>query len=184
MKRLFYLISALLFCIGIVFYKQTPTYNPFDDVFDIDTNQLTECDTIGGMCGFLNFQVKTNKRLKTYYQVYGEEIDDVIGKGFSYTEDTILIPQNCEYNNFLDSIKKSPIDIEEYNEAINEFGYIYLDKNEYDIRIIHKADFDTVTTLLRWYTLENDSTKIVRIIGNLIVKPQIIRNSNNEFIIY
>lgn len=47
MKRLFYLCLALLLCLEIMFYKQTPTYNPFDGVFDTDTSQLSECDTIG-----------------------------------------------------------------------------------------------------------------------------------------
>ncbi|WP_338811947.1 hypothetical protein V9L05_11025 [Bernardetia sp. Wsw4-3y2] len=184
MKRLFCLCLALLLCFGIMFYKQTPTYNPFDGVFDIDTSQLSECDTIGGMCGFLNFRPKTDKRLKMYYQIYTEDINDVIGKGFYYTEDTILIPKSYDYDSFLDSIKNLPIGIKEYNEVLNEFGYSYLDKNEYNIRIIHKTNFDIVTTLLRWDGLENDSTKIIRTIGNLIIKPRITRNSDNEFIIY
>ncbi len=58
MKRLFYLISALLFCLGIMFYKQTPTYNPFDEVFDVDINQLVECDTIFAECGYIQFSTK------------------------------------------------------------------------------------------------------------------------------
>jgi hypothetical protein len=184
MKPLFYLCSALLFCLGIVFYKQTPTYNPFDDVFDIDTHQLSECDTIGGMCGYFNFQIKTNKRFKPYYQIFCEDLNEVVAKGFYYEEDTIFITQRYNHYNFPDSLKNLPIDIKQFNDALNEFGYCYLNKKEYDdeINIIHKTNFDTITTSLDWHELENDSTKIVRTINYYKSKPQIIRNDNGGFI--
>lgn len=57
-----------------MFYKQTPTYNPFDSVFDIDINQLVEYDTIIGSCGYINFQPKNDKRLKMSYQAYPKSI--------------------------------------------------------------------------------------------------------------
>ncbi|WP_338760561.1 hypothetical protein WAF17_13835 [Bernardetia sp. ABR2-2B] len=185
MKRLFYLISALLFCLGIVFYKQTPTYNPFDDVFDIDTNQLVECDTIGGMCGFFNFQPKTDKRLKMSYQIFG---NNIVAKCFTYAEDTIPIPEKYEHDSYIDSIMKLLIDIEEFNNSLKEFDYVYLDKiteknvDTYypKIRIIHKNYIDT--TSLYWEVSEEDSTKLIRAIRYFKSKPRIFRNANGGFI--
>ncbi|WP_338793304.1 hypothetical protein [Bernardetia sp. MNP-M8] len=186
MKRLFYLISALLFCLGIVFYKQTPTYNPFDDVFDIDTNQLSECDTMIGSCGDIYFKIKNNKRLKFYYTLSWEDMNNVVAKGFVYAEDTILITQKYNYYNIPDSIKNLPIDINEFNKALNEFDYCFLNRNreEYndEITIIHKTNLDTVTMSLGWHELENDSTKLVRTIRYFKSKPRIIRNANGGFI--
>ncbi len=186
MKRLFYLYSALLLCLGIMFYKQTPTYNPFDDVFDIDTHQLPECDTIGGMCGYFNFQPKTDKRLKVYYQIFCEDMNNVVSKGFTYKEDTILSLSNYNSDSYSDSIDNLPINIKELNKALNEFDYCFLDKNKgkyyMNIRIIHKTNFDTITTLLDWHELENDSTKIVRTINYYKSKPKIFRNANGDFI--
>lgn len=182
MKRLFYLISALLLCLGIVFYKQVPTYNPFDDVFDIDTQQLTECDTIFGQCGDIYFHIKTNKCLKFYYALSWENMNNVIAKGFTYVEDTISIPENYEHDNYIDSIMKLPIDIEDFNKALTRFDYNYLDKNkgeyENEIWIINKTNLDTVTTSLFWYVLEDDSTKVIRRINYQKNKPRIFRNAN------
>ncbi len=190
MKRLFYLCSALLLCLGIIFYKQTPTYNPFDDVFDIDTNQLSKCDTIIGSCGDIYFKIKNNKRMKFYYQISWEDINNVIGKGFTYVEDTILTTQKYNYYNFPDSLKNLSINIKEFNKALNKFEYSYLDKimeKNVDIyypiiRIIHKTNLDTITTSLDWHKLENDSTKIVRTISYYKSKPRIFRNVNGGFI--
>lgn len=188
MKRLFYLCSALLLCLGIMFYKQTPTYNPFDDVFDIDTNQLVECDTIGGMCGYFNFQPKNDKRLKVYYQIYAEDIGDVIAKGFTYAEDTFLIPSHYDYQQVSDSLDNLPIDINKFNNSLKEFDYVYLDKimekniDTYSpkIRIIHKNHLDTAS--LYWHVSEDDSTKIIRAINYHKSKPRIFRNANGGFI--
>lgn len=185
MKRLFYLISALLFCLGIVFYKQTPTYNPFDDVFDIDTNQLVECDMIIGSCGYVNFYPKTNKRLKMSYQIFG---NNIVAKCFTYAEDTIPIPKEYNQESYIDSIKKLPIDIEEFNNSLKEFDAVYLDKimeknvDTYypEIRIIYKNHIDT--TSLYWEVLEEDSTKLVRTIYYFKGKPRIIRNASGGFI--
>ena len=183
MKRLFYLCSALLLCLGIMFYKPAPTYNPFDGIFDIDTNQLSECDTIIGSCGYVNFQPKTDERLKVDYQIYG---NNVVGKGFTYVEDTIPIPENYKYDTYIDSIMKLPIDIEEFNKALKRFDYIYLDKKrgEYDeeVWIIHKNNSDTVKTYLLLYGLDNDSTQATRTINYHKSKPRIIRNANGDFI--
>ncbi|WP_375562416.1 hypothetical protein ACE193_07665 [Bernardetia sp. OM2101] len=190
MKRLFYLCSALLLCLGIMFYKQTPTYNPFDDVFDIDTNQLVECDTIIGSCGYINFQPKTKKRLKVYYQIYAEDINDVVAKGFCYEEDTFLIPSHCNHQILSDSLDNLPIDIKEFNHAIEKFDYVYLDKimekniDTYSpkIRISHKNNLDTVRTSLYWHVSEEDSTKAIRTISYFKSKPRIFRNANGGFI--
>ncbi|WP_375559448.1 hypothetical protein ACE193_17145 [Bernardetia sp. OM2101] len=182
MKHLFYLCSALLFCLGIILYKQTPTYNPFDDVFDIDTNQLTECDTIIGSCGYFNVQPKTDKRLKVFYTVF---LGDIDGKGFVYTGDTISIPYNDTI--FLDSIMNLPINKKEFNKALSEFGYSYLDKisGEYrdEIRIIHRINFDTLKAHIFWEGLEGDSTKIIRLIQYNKSKPTITWSEESGYII-
>lgn len=190
MKRLFYLCSALLFCLGIMFYKQTPTYNPFDDVFDVDTNQLSECDTISAGCGYFNFYPKSDKRLKIYYQIYAENIDNVIAKGFYYEEDTFTIPNHYEYQQISDSLNNLSIDVKEFNHALKEFDYVYLDKimeknvDTYypKIRIVEKNHLDTITTSLYWHVSEEDSTKIVRTISYFKSKPRIFRNANGDFI--
>lgn len=181
MKRLFYLTSALLLCLGIVFYKQVPTYNPFDDVFDIDTNQLSEYDTIIGSCGYVNFQLKTNERLKMSYQAYGENI---VAKCFAYVEDTIPIPESYNQESYIDSIKNLPINIKEFNNSLKEFDYAYLDKimeknvDTYypKIRIIHKNHIDT--TSIYWEVSEEDTTKLIRTIRYFNSKPRIFRNAN------
>lgn len=185
MKQLFFFCSALLLCLGIMFYKQTPTYNPFDDIFDIDTNQLVECDTIIGSCGYINFQPKNEKRLKMSYQVYAENI---VAKCFTYAEDTIPIPEKYNQENYIDSIKNLPIDIKEFNNSLKEFDYAYLDKIMEEnadtyypkIRIIHKNHLDTAS--LYWDVSEDDSTKLVRTIRYFNGKPRILRNANGDFI--
>lgn len=185
MKRLFYLCSALLLCLGIIFYKHTPTYNPFDDVFDIDTHQLTQCDTISAGCGYFNFQPRNDKRLKMSYQIF---CDNVVAKCFTYAEDTIPIPEKYNQENYIDSIKNLPIDIKEFNEALSEFDYVYLDKimEKYvdtyypKIRIIHKNHLDTAS--LYWDISEEDSTKLIRTISYFKGKPRIFRNANGDFI--
>ena len=53
-----YLIFPAL--IGLLFFlfdaKQKPTYNPFDDLFQVDVQQLRRdgCDTVPAGCGYDN----------------------------------------------------------------------------------------------------------------------------------
>ena len=191
MKRLFYLCLALLFCLGIMFYKQTPTYNPFDDVFDIDTHQLVACDTISAGCGYFNFYPKTDKRLKVSYQIYAEDVEDVIAKCFSYDEDTCMIPSDYDYEELLDSLANLPIDVEELNNALAEFDYVYLDKimeKNIDtyypvIRLISKNKLDTVMADLYCNISEEDSTKIIRTINYFKGKPRIERHKEGWLVI-
>ena len=93
MKKSF-IFFILIISIGC---KPSPTYNAFDKEFDISINQVVNdgCDTIPVGCGYFNFRQKKG-RLKNYYQVYLNDWNEVVAKGFDYSLDTLICKSKKE----------------------------------------------------------------------------------------
>jgi hypothetical protein len=68
--------------------KASPTFNPFDDVFDVAVNRIGKCDTISAGCGYFNLTKDING-VNVYYQVFVEDFEQVVAKGLSIKIDTL-----------------------------------------------------------------------------------------------
>ena len=134
---------SLLHFIGC---KEAPTYNPFDDQFDINVSTLIrdKCDTINTGCGYWNLQ-ENSGRLRTYYQIYADDWRKVVAKGFSYYADTLILDKNIHLTKFeYDSILYQNIKINSLKKELEKFNYsiikqvrgnVFAEKNRDTIRL-------------------------------------------------
>lgn len=150
MKKSLNIICCLFLLLGC---QQEPTYNPFDDQFNITRSQILEADLDTAIvgCGFYNLYPK-NKRFTPFYQFYfGEE--ELQAKGFIYFIDTI---HSKDY--ILDSVKQLDFSLSEVNEHLKKFGKLITRKDN-QLLINHKDS--TKLILLDVYVDHiNDSTYI------------------------
>ena len=119
-------------------------YNPFDDQFDMPMSSLIEgeFDTIP-VCGCYNFIEKKGK-LKMYYQVFPENLNEAVAKGIDYPIDTFKVNEAYKFccDEFkIDSIMSLPMDITAMNEEFGRFGYKVTSKSAQTIQIFN-ADLD------------------------------------------
>lgn len=82
-----------------------PTYNPFDNEFEINTAELikSKVDTISAGCGYFNLTKKINNHL-VYYQIFAEEPKIIVAKGLIIPLDTISIAEHHFTDNLLTDV--------------------------------------------------------------------------------
>jgi hypothetical protein len=108
--------------------KPSPTYNAFDNQFNISMREVVKdgCDTISAGCGWFNLRQKEG-RLRNYYQIYVDDWDNVVAKGFDYFLDTLNIKGEKDYDK-IRSLKISNKHITELNSELKKYGYKFLDQ--------------------------------------------------------
>mgnify|MGYP000005825692 CR=1 FL=1 len=132
MKRI---ILILISTITLFSCKQRPTYNPFDDQFNIDESYFSKdgLDTIRDTCGYYCLE-KKDTNFSIFYAYY---LDDLIGKGFNFNIDTIKIKKEYKYE-ILDSINSLAFNPKKLNLALKKFNYEFYKKNKNQVLIINK----------------------------------------------
>ena len=146
---------TLLILVTLYSCKPSPSYNAFDDKFDISIRKVINngCDTISAGCGYINLQQQKG-RLRNYYQIFGFN-SGVVAKGFVFYLDTLNVVGEKK-NTELRSLKIKNKDIESLNIELKKYGYKYYKqkKHEYGsfIEIINYDIKDTVKleVVLNW----------------------------------
>lgn len=120
----------LLFLITLNSCKPSPTYNAFDKEFDISLREVVKngCDTITVGCGFFNLREK-NGKLRNYYQIYVEDWDNVVAKGFDYILDTLYLKEEKEFGK-ISNLKISETQIIELNTELKKYGFKFYNQKE------------------------------------------------------
>lgn len=139
--------------------KEQPNYNPFDNQINISTDKLAEdgIDTISAGCGYFNLTQK-KKNFRTYYQVFNDDYDSVLAKGFSYIIDTMALYQgkpNLYRTRDLDSVCKLPFDQSLFNMEIGNFGYKVLSQNDNIVYIVNSR-MDTIPLSINYFHSEGE----------------------------
>ena len=110
-----------LFCLILLLScKQKPTYNPFDNQFNIDESYLKKdkLDTIWDTCGYYALV----KKEKGYTVDYHYRSGNFLAKAFSFNIDTIKL--NSKYSfEIRDSINSLPFDPQKLNIMLKKFNY-------------------------------------------------------------
>lgn len=137
----------------LVSCKMKPSYDPFDDRFDVSVDKIIAdgCDTISAGCGYFNL-TRTDGILNPYYQVYQEQFDQVVAKGFNFIVDTVAVD---EYEHDLRLFEWIPEKTKVFEQAMNTYGYELLNKTDSFIVIVNKQKVDTVELQMRINYMEN-----------------------------
>ena len=160
MKRIILISFCLLFFFNC---KEKPTYNPFDDQFELDRNYLIKSgmDTVIVGCGYYNLTFK-NKKFSPFYQYNFDDDNEVLAKGFTFIIDSI----HSKTSN-LDSIRSLNYSLSDINQNLKKFNKEL--KKENNKLIINKIDTTKTFILEKGVDWENDST-FVRVISFYIGK--------------
>lgn len=120
----------LLIFIALNSCKPSPTYNAFDKEFDISLREVVKngCDTITVGCGFFNLREK-NGKLRNYYQIYVEDWNNVVAKGFDYILDTLYLKEEKEFGK-IRNLKISETQIFELNTELKKYGFKFYNQKE------------------------------------------------------
>ena len=141
-------ITLILILIVFISCKEKPTYNPFDDQFNVSVRQLVrdKCDTIPAGCGYFNL-TKNSGRFRPYYQIYADDFHEVVAKGFQYTVDSFKT-RKAHDKVFLryqmDSVADLPLDKEKVNVEFGKFGYQLINRDSCAITIANEEIGDTI----------------------------------------
>lgn len=137
-------------CIILVFItincNRTKAHNPFDNDFSISIKEFISngCDTISAGCGYFNLQEKAGD-FRIYYQIYDENNDEVLAKGFTYYLDTFKMERPKHPNEAIfDSISNLPIKIDSLIIELAKFNYSVLDTNKNVISVTNIEILDTI----------------------------------------
>ena len=146
----FFFISAVF----IYACKEKPTYNPFDDQYNIAVSALVndQCDTISAGCGYFNL-IQKSGHLKTYYQYFMEDPNEIVAKGFHYVIDSFEVEINNGrvYTNheLMDSIIHLPMNKNRLNTALNPFDYKIFRRDKEKVHIVNELKKDTIILYIR-----------------------------------
>ncbi|NME71249.1 hypothetical protein [Flammeovirga aprica] len=153
-----FLLSFIYSC------KEKPNYNPFDNQFNVSVKQLINdnCDTVSAGCGYFNL-LKSEDKLKPYYQVYCDDFFTVIAKGFTMDIDTFKLQSSDFQNSYIDSITSLPLDKSQLNIELGKFGYKIFLRETNTIKAVNKEIQDTVSLKLYTCPIE-DQNLLVRTI--------------------
>lgn len=162
------IIVKALIVMSLISCKESPNYNPFDEQFDVSVKKLIDdnCDTISAGCGYFNL-IKRDGKLRPYYQVYIDDFDQVVAKGFTLEIDTFV---ESDLNNLrsykwkVDSILSLPLDREELNQEFGVFGYTISSIEKGEIQIVNPRKIDTVHLELNVYPID-ESFRLIREVG-------------------
>ncbi|MEM0994154.1 MAG: hypothetical protein AAGI49_14035 [Bacteroidota bacterium] len=142
-----YIIIIVLTCFLFTIFKvrSKPTYNPFDDLFQIDLRQLNEdgCDTLSAECGYWNL-AKIEEDFAVYYQIYQLGSKYVEAKGFVFWMDTFRMSINDYRPNMLDSFPISSTKVDRLEEIIHKFKFSVDTVLRDQVRIVSQNKIDTV----------------------------------------
>lgn len=183
MKTSFYIIllMSILSCQEI-----QPTYNPFDNQFDVSVRQLIDdnCDKISADCGYYNY-TRNYGTLRPYYQIYSDDPYLVIAKGFEYQIDTFRIKQyDVVYKDgdlakkTLDSIIHLPINEETMNNEFGKYEYQVASKALDTIKIVHNEHQDTIPLRVKAY-FDYRIRSVIRGINFYRTKQELLPNNFN-----
>ena len=156
-------ILILICCLSLINCKEKPSYNPFDDQFDLDRNDLIKSgmDTVIAGCGYYNLTFK-NKKFSPFYHYHFDDDNEVLAKGFTYIIDSI----HSKTSN-LDSIKSLYYSLSDINKSLKKFNKKL--KKENNKLVINNIDTTKNFILDKGVDWENDST-FVRVISFYIEK--------------
>ena len=129
-------ILILICCLSLINCKEKPSYNPFDDQFNIDESYflIDKLDTIRDTCGYYGLE-KKDAKFSVFYAFY---LDELIGKGFSFNIDTIKIKKEYKYE-ILDSINSLNFNPRKLNLALKKFNFEFYKKINNQVLIINKS---------------------------------------------
>lgn len=157
--------------------KKSPTYNPFDEEFDISVRQVIRdgCDTLSAGCNYYNL-VEKNRPYIMYYQIHSSDFYDVVAKGFAYHIDTFRLGSRENFYNkreqISDSLFQLQFDIQRFNKIIEKYNYSYLEKERRTVNIINREIQDTIA--LKFNIAEtNDPRCFVRNLEYSVGKPRL-----------
>ena len=152
----------IVFLINIISCKPSPTYNAFDNEFDISLREVIKngCDTITVGCGFFNLREK-NGKLRNYYQIYVEDWNNVVAKGFDYILDTLYLKEEKEFGKTR-NLKISETQIVELNTELEKYGFKFYNQKEDEfgnnsVQIINESSKKTfeLELLTEWINQNN-----------------------------
>lgn len=155
--RLFDLSIVLL----LVSCEIQPNYDPFDDRFNISVEKIIAdgCDTVSAGCGYFNL-TRTDGILNPYYQIYQEDFDEVVAKGFDFIVDTLVVD---EYEHDLRLFEWIPENKKVFEYALDVCGYELQKTTDSSIIIVNKEELNTIELTKRINYL--DTTSVQRLIS-------------------
>ncbi|WP_420553216.1 hypothetical protein [Tenacibaculum aiptasiae] len=115
-KHILICFALLLSC------KEKPTYNPFDNQFNIDESYFKKdkLDTIWDTCGYYSL-VKKEKEYQIEYHYY---LENFLAKGFFFNIDTIKLSTKYSLKK-RDSINSLLINYQKLNKSLINFNYTF-----------------------------------------------------------
>jgi hypothetical protein len=162
MKILLY----IAFIFTIMGCRPSPDYNPFNEQYDVLVSEIVQngCDTISAGCGYYNLQVAEG-RFRPFYQIFIDDSDKVLAKGFTYYEDTVQVDGiEAHYDEALmESLLSKPIDLTRFNAELAKYGYQVLSKSGRQIRIGSAEGGSIIDLDIEFNTIEEDSLVIRQI---------------------
>ncbi|CAM1369924.1 hypothetical protein [Tenacibaculum xiamenense] len=154
----------------------SPTYNAFDDIFDISIRDLKNdgYDKISVGCGYYNLQQKEG-RLRNYYQVYVDDLNNVVAKGFVYFLDTLKVKENMGFKELCSTVIDNE-NIIDLNNNLKKYGYKFSRQVKYEygsfVEIIDQKLKDTIKLNLSLRRLNGIDSIISRELDYFISKPK------------
>ena len=157
------LIIIGFFFISVIGCKEKPTYNPFDDQFNVSVKQLVKdgCHQVSAQCGYFNF-IQNEGKGNVYYQIFIEEPKVVVGKGFEYIVDTIELLNKERFFEQLDSINLKPVNLVDLDLYLSEYNFAAIIQEGEKIGIVDEYFGDTINLKIR-SNLEGENMVVRRI---------------------
>ena len=137
----------------------TPNYDPFDDRLNVSVDKIIAngCDTISAGCGYFNL-TRTDGLLNPFYQIYQEDFEQVVAKGFDFIVDTVVVD---EYEYDLRLFEWIPEYTMTFEEALEPYGYELQKTTDSSIVIINKEKLDTIELAKRISYLDTARVQII-----------------------
>ncbi|SFF04893.1 hypothetical protein [Thermoflexibacter ruber] len=142
-KNIIFFTSLFLFAgIGELFFSYpAPTYNPFDDVFNVSRERLVKEGCIEDIieCGYVNITKDFGDGISMYYQFFGDE-KIIQAKGMFIEIDTLWNNDDFEDGKLIDNRKR------QFDSLKIDFNAIKrkLKKFDVDILSVQKSKYDFV----------------------------------------
>lgn len=96
-----------------------------------------------------------------YYQIYSDDLFEVVAKGYVYHVDTFRFKSRKDYYNKRqvneDSIFQLQFNISNLNQKIEKYSYAYFDRARQSVRILDESKQDTV--VLEFRMVETDDPR-------------------------
>jgi hypothetical protein len=113
----------------------------------VSINELTEnvFDTVFAECGYINLQ-ESSGNFRVFYQVHIDDLETVLGKGFTYIVDTFVIEKSniLQYDSLFDSLCNLPYETEVLENEIRKYNYRISEQNGPIITLLNEEVSDTI----------------------------------------